>query len=247
MEQGKYQRLSAGGCGLVALASSEAIRRKQLRDYTGCDHEKPRFANGKERRFCFDCSPRPEPKPRRQYTPKQVMRAICGNQACGVEFVQTLERQRFCQPKCANTVNNRKGNARRRNSEARECRHCRKSYTPEYGSLRTYYCTLDCRRKAINLRTGGNTHRRRARKFGVSYSPVNRRKVFERDGWKCYLCGCDTPMEMSGAREDNSPELDHVVPMSRGGAHSYENTRCSCRACNLAKSDKLVTTTPVRS
>jgi hypothetical protein len=32
-----------------------------------------------------------------------------------------------------------------------------------------------------------------------------------------------------------SVSLDHVVPLSRGGSHSWENVRCAHLSCNVAK------------
>jgi 5-methylcytosine-specific restriction endonuclease McrA len=33
--------------------------------------------------------------------------------------------------------------------------------------------------------------------------------------------------------------MDHVVPRSRGGDHSWENVVAACRRCNSKKKDKL--------
>jgi hypothetical protein len=35
--------------------------------------------------------------------------------------------------------------------------------------------------------------------------------------------------------------IDHVVPRSRGGTHSWENVVAACRPCNLAKGNHLLT------
>lgn len=79
-------------------------------------------------------------------------------------------------------------------------------------------------------------HRERAKRYGVPYEPVNPIAVFDRDGWRCQLCKVKTPKRLRGTFEPNAPELDHIVPMSAGGEHSYRNTQCSCRKCNIAKS-----------
>lgn len=42
-----------------------------------------------------------------------------------------------------------------------------------------------------------------------------------------------------GSTESNAPELEHVIPLSKGGTHTRANVRCSCRACNLNKGAKL--------
>lgn len=61
--------------------------------------------------------------------------------------------------------------------------------------------------------------------------------VFDRDGWRCQCCGVRTPKTKRGTYDSRAPELDHIIPVSKGGAHSYRNTQCLCRGCNGAKSD----------
>jgi 5-methylcytosine-specific restriction endonuclease McrA len=56
--------------------------------------------------------------------------------------------------------------------------------------------------------------------------PLSRRAVFARDGHKCQYC--------NKAAEN----IDHVMPRSRGGPHSWDNVVASCRACNARKEDR---------
>jgi len=56
---------------------------------------------------------------------------------------------------------------------------------------------------------------------------LSRRAVFARDAWKCQYCG--------GLAET----VDHLVPRSRGGAHSWENVVAACKMCNSRKRDRL--------
>ena len=56
--------------------------------------------------------------------------------------------------------------------------------------------------------------------------PLSRRAVFARDGHRCQYC--------SRAAEN----IDHVVPRSRGGEHSWDNVVASCRSCNARKEDR---------
>lgn len=84
------------------------------------------------------------------------------------------------------------------------------------------------------LRAG--SHRSRARRFGVEFDPtVSSIRVFERDGWRCRICGTKTPQRLRGTFKDNAPELDHVVPLSIGGGHTWSNVQCACRKCNIEK------------
>lgn len=58
--------------------------------------------------------------------------------------------------------------------------------------------------------------------------------VFERDGWLCGICRCKVN---STLRYPNplSASVDHIMPLSRGGEHSYRNVQCSHLVCNLRK------------
>lgn len=73
----------------------------------------------------------------------------------------------------------------------------------------------------------------------MAYEYVNPFKVFERDGWRCQICGKPTPRSRRGTLHPNAPELDHIVPISKGGPHAYANTQCACRACNIEKGDRF--------
>lgn len=67
---------------------------------------------------------------------------------------------------------------------------------------------------------------------------IDPKEVFAKDGWKCYLCSSDTPLERLGTNHPDAPTLDHVHPLARGGQHVWSNVRCACRSCNSRKSDK---------
>jgi hypothetical protein len=57
----------------------------------------------------------------------------------------------------------------------------------------------------------------------------------------CHLCGELVPLGLRGTTLPLAPELDHVVPLSRGGAHAKENVRLAHRKCNNLKGDRPVT------
>lgn len=62
-------------------------------------------------------------------------------------------------------------------------------------------------------------------------------EIFIRDDWVCGLCGEPTNPEVEYPHP-HSPTLDHRLPLSRGGAHTRENTMCAHWQCNLAKHAK---------
>lgn len=83
----------------------------------------------------------------------------------------------------------------------------------------------------------GKTYRSRARAYGVRYEPVNRMKVFARDKWRCQLCGKPVDRDAK-APHPLSVTLDHVVPMSVGGDHTYANVQCAHFLCNSIKGNR---------
>ncbi len=58
--------------------------------------------------------------------------------------------------------------------------------------------------------------------------PLTRKAVFARDGGRCAYCGAI------------ATSLDHVVPKSRGGSHTWDNVVSACGRCNHAKADRAV-------
>jgi 5-methylcytosine-specific restriction endonuclease McrA len=84
----------------------------------------------------------------------------------------------------------------------------------------------------------GNTMKSRAQAYGVDYEPVNRLKVFERDGWRCGICGIPVDKTLRD-RNPMMASLDHIMPMALGGGHTYINTQCSHLRCNIKKGHRI--------
>ena len=59
-----------------------------------------------------------------------------------------------------------------------------------------------------------------------------RKNIYKRDENTCQYCGKKfKPQDLN---------LDHVVPLSRGGKDSWENVVCSCVSCNLRKGSRTL-------
>jgi 5-methylcytosine-specific restriction endonuclease McrA len=56
---------------------------------------------------------------------------------------------------------------------------------------------------------------------------VNRREILRRDHHTCQYCG--SPKHLT---------LDHVLPRSRGGTHTWNNVVIACAPCNGRKGDR---------
>jgi 5-methylcytosine-specific restriction endonuclease McrA len=129
------------------------------------------------------------------------------------------------------------------------------------------YCTrTECKKmanrermRAYYARVGGNKNRkphhktsknvwtdsrkaasqaRRALKVGATAEKFAAREVFNRDGWICGIC--TEPVNPSLLYPHRlSVSLDHIVPLSLGGTHTRDNTRCSHLTCNVTRGNRV--------
>ena len=59
---------------------------------------------------------------------------------------------------------------------------------------------------------------------------LTRREIFIRDDHTCQYCG----------KRSGDLTIDHVIPRSRGGQHTWQNLVTACKSCNHRKGGKTV-------
>lgn len=153
-------------------------------------------------------------------------RRECGT--CGQVFTARILTQVYCAEACRPSAHYEPVRL-----APRACKGCGAMFEPRNG-YNTTFCSDACGKRHAR-KVLGNKARKRAKRYGAKYEPVNVLKVFERDGWRCGLCGRKTIKAKRGTCHPRAPELDHIVPISQGGEHSYRNVQCACRQCNGAK------------
>lgn len=197
-----------------------------------------RSKRGRPRIFCPDCRPSSVSPSRREFVKAHrkaerstfllsTQRFDC--EWCGEAFHSKPRHQgnRFCCDGCraASAESERKAASEILKVET-PCKGCGTRFIPWRVGL--LYCSRECERRIAWAK-------RSALRKKATSAPVDPLRVFDRDGWRCRLCGKATPKELRGTNEQRAPELDHIMPLSLGGDHSYANTQLACRACNLAK------------
>lgn len=80
-----------------------------------------------------------------------------------------------------------------------------------------------------------NAHKRRARMAGAAISPADMAQIIvELKRQPCVYCGATERIE-----------IDHVIPLCRGGAHEPENLAPACKSCNCSKGRRLLSEWPL--
>ena len=105
------------------------------------------------------------------------------------------------------------------------------------------YCSEECKQEAKKRRSKKykrpDNHRARARRYGCEYDPsVKLKKLVERDGLTCAICGelCDwNDRSWSEWCGPLYPSIDHIIPMCKKGGHIWSNVQVAHIQCNSEK------------
>ena len=139
------------------------------------------------------------------------------------------------------------------------CKCCGKEFTlREYRAKEqtdhceyTVYCSSECRTqhqraerlKISKERKYKKRHKERAIKFGCEYADgVTLKKLIKRDGLQCAICGgmCDLNDRSYGnGNGPLYPSMDHIIPLCKGGSHTWDNVQVAHLICNSRKNAKI--------
>ena len=67
---------------------------------------------------------------------------------------------------------------------------------------------------------------------------VTQDSIYERDKGICYICGNLTYREYENRPTNQRATLDHIIPVSKGGNHTFDNVRIACWRCNSIKGNR---------
>lgn len=95
----------------------------------------------------------------------------------------------------------------------------------------------------LNDNLQGGHWKRRSSHYGcVDYdNSITLKSVITRYDGICQICG--KPVDLSdiknGHIKRNYPTVDHIIPLSKGGSHTWDNIQLAHMACNAGKCDRL--------
>lgn len=95
----------------------------------------------------------------------------------------------------------------------------------------------------VNSVGGGGHYRRRQSNIGKTSEydeGVTLKKVRAKYHDVCQICGLmvDDTAIVNGHIKRLYPTIDHIIPLSKGGTHTWENVRLAHMSCNAGKRDK---------
>ena len=123
------------------------------------------------------------------------------------------------------------------------CECCGSLFFPTSGCNKKY-CSAECADKHHN----STKKDRRMRKLSTVMvdKDITLKDLFKRDGGVCAICGKRCRWEDKEERADGTivtykdyPSVDHIVPLSKGGKHAWDNIQLACRSCNSRKGDRF--------
>lgn len=181
--------------------------------------------------------PRP-PTPPKPKSPRPIFARTRRCAECSRTFWSNRN-SKYCTDDCAHAakvaydLNYNRTQRPRNNSSAvhyGHCIDCGLLFTSKHARK---YCSRVCRKSA---------HRRmRAyRKRGaVKQDPYSRHDIYERDDWRCGICHKKTRRDKQ-VPHPQAPTLDHIIPLSVGGADAPVNLQTACFMCNSLKGASAV-------
>ena len=238
-KSGRKPQLCSNECRkkarLISLIKfAEKNKLKELRYCSICGDSF--IAEGKGfrcKRYCSDtCARRAENNKRNEKRMDNAPTSTCPH--CEKDFKDRGGRT-YCSYKCYIE-------SKRAKKQTTICPICGKD-VEQRGNKRKY-CSKACSIKAQADVYRRNTLTRRAlRKTNGKVETINPEEIFERDGWRCQICGKLVSRRLyktnGTKRYANAPSIDHIIPISRGGEHIKANVQCACYLCNCRKGNRV--------
>jgi hypothetical protein len=155
----------------------------------------------------------------------------CQCQYCGSNFQGFRVGIKYCSPECASRANIERTRAEEVSTKAVLCTciQCGAAFTSHAVGrrARTKFCSAKC--SAL----WWTDFRRRARRAGRA-EPYARRDVFERDEWRCKICGESIDKSLRFP-DPYCATVDHVMPIAKGGPDCLSNVQAAHLRCNSRK------------
>lgn len=166
---------------------------------------------------------------------------------CSETFKSTREKK-YCSKECQLEANKKQMRERKKKlfiPELKKCKYCNNEFITQFKKSKTY-CSDECKRKMNNLLSKLHDGKRaeRIQRNGKIHNDITLKKLYKKHNGLCSICGekCDYE-DYSISKEgyfianSNYPSIDHIIPIAKGGTHTWNNVQLAHRICNSIKND----------
>jgi 5-methylcytosine-specific restriction endonuclease McrA len=161
---------------------------------------------------------------------------------CGKTFLKQGSAQKYCSDECLKASLRSKYVSKAR-PKKKVCAECGKGFIT-YKKGNRKHCSEECKNKLNNRRKETRRRHKLKQNGKIDYS-VSLNKLYQRDKGICHICG--KKCNLKDYTRDNYifiagetyPSIDHVIPVSKGGTHTWNNVRLAHMYCNAIKRDIL--------
>lgn len=189
------------------------------------------------RKYCDDVC---RGRYRRKHAHKTgTYKVTCGT--CGDTFRTYHDSKKYCTKECRNksyTSNPEEKLKREKLKHKISCKECGNNFETSHSSMK--FCSNYCRQR--NKDRQSTLKRRKYYQDGDTSISID--KLIKQDGNSCYLCNYACDIDDYTVSEEgtiicgnNYPSIDHVIPLSKGGKHEWNNVKLAHRICNIRKSN----------
>lgn len=123
----------------------------------------------------------------------------------------------------------------------KECKVCGNIFR---STKRSICCSDICTKKYRNRQ---HDLRRRIKNKEQIDNDISLEKLIQRDEGICKICGRQVDIndyyyvdEGYFIAGENYPSIDHIIPLAKGGTHTWDNIQLAHRHCNTIKNDKII-------
>lgn len=176
---------------------------------------------------------------------------------CGNLFETVINEKIYCTRDCAKRAKGTREVERKRKerleywkSNPLSCLRCGEEFVRE--DAKQKFCTKECRikwnreKKSSKYNSKKELKRYHSMMDNGNYDrSISVKALIDRVGIKCSICGKDTILSDHYFKNgtfvagEEYPSVDHIMPISKGGTHSWDNVQLAHRRCNTKKKAEL--------
>ena len=127
-----------------------------------------------------------------------------------------------------------------------ECEECGEMF--EMRSINSRHCSDKCMNRAADRKKELRRRKRLRQNGKIDYS-ISLTKLIKKYNSKCQICG-GLINEQDYIEDSNGnfivgesyPTIDHIIPVSKGGTHTWDNVQLAHHYCNSIKNDNIYST-----